>query len=172
MRPIQHRGYKSDRDLNISQLRTYTLRVYDAVGPQTMSFLLMLRTIAAAHGNRFFNPAFIDYRNMELLLNEQSLGNMNRQFISLLRSEQDGSKKPIIGNPEVFTSLLGPNSSLSTLDQSFAECGEVSRKFPLNNLVKWVMRNPKVILPGLAVMRETIGAAVSRKRPPTASITK
>jgi hypothetical protein len=142
------------------------LRVYDAVGPQTMSFLDMLRTISAAHGNKHFRPAFIDYRNMELLLNVQSLGNMNRQFVSLLRSEQD-SAKPIIGDPLVWTSLLGPNAKLCTLDESFSDTATKSRKFPVQNFVKWVLRNPRVIPPGLAVLRETVNAAMTRYQPPS-----
>jgi hypothetical protein len=34
-------------------------------------------------------PIFVDYRNFERVLNVASLGNLNRQFVSLLRSEQD-----------------------------------------------------------------------------------
>lgn len=166
LRPIQHRGYRSDRDTNIPQLRTYTLRVYDAVGPQTMSFLDMLRTIAAAHGNKNFRPAFIDYRNMELLLNIQSLGNMNRQFVSLLRSEQS-TEKPIIGDPLVWTSLLGPHAKLCTLDESFAHIGETSRKFPVSNFIQWVLRDPRVIPPGLAVLKEVFNYMVSGQTPRT-----
>lgn len=33
-------------------------------------------------------------------------GNLNRQFVSLLRSEQD-TLNPILGNPTVWNSLLG-----------------------------------------------------------------
>ena len=33
-------------------------------------------------------------------------GNLNRQFVSLLRSEQD-AERPITGNPDTFEILLG-----------------------------------------------------------------
>ena len=166
MRPIQHRGFRSDKDVAVSHLRTYTLRVYDAVGPETMSFLGMLRAIAAAHGNNHFRPAYIGYRNMELLLNVQSLGNMNRQFVSLLRSEQD-TAKPIIGDPAVWTSLLGPQAKLCTLEESFSQAS--SRSFPMRNFIQWVLRNPRVIGPGLAVVKETLHSTLTNYQPPSIS---
>ena len=57
-------------------------------------------------GNTRFHPVHIDYRNMEMVLNVKSLGNLNRQFVSLLRSEQESSS-PIIGNFEAWEKVLG-----------------------------------------------------------------
>ena len=62
-----------------------TTRFYDAVGPDTISILKMQEKFAKYLGNKHFRPVFIDYRNMEELLNIKSLGNLNRQFVSLLR---------------------------------------------------------------------------------------
>ena len=56
---------------------------------------------------------------MERVLNVKSLGNMNRQFVSLLRSEQDAFK-PASGDPQVWDELLGSAElRLTTLDQAF-----------------------------------------------------
>lgn len=41
------------------------------------------------------------HRNFETVLNEASLGNLNRQFVSLLRSEQD-AERPIVGGTGYF----------------------------------------------------------------------
>jgi hypothetical protein len=40
-----------------------------------MSILEMLRKFAFVHGNTRFVPVYIGYRNMERILNVQSLGN-------------------------------------------------------------------------------------------------
>jgi hypothetical protein len=88
------------------------------------------------------------------MLNNASLGNLNRQFISLLRSEQ-ASEQPILGNPRVWARLLGDNARLLTLDQAFAvdaqaaaagEAGvvKVPPRFPLWSMLQWSMSNPKV----------------------------
>ena len=91
-----------------------------------MSMHDMLRQFAWFHGNRRFVPVHIGYRNMERILNVKSLGeivalirmrlpngelaficragNLNRQFVSLLRSEQDSSA-PVIGDPSVWEQL-------------------------------------------------------------------
>ena len=53
-----------------------------------MSMLEMLRRFATYQGNERFTPVHIGYKNMERILNVKSLGNLNRQFVSLLRSEQ------------------------------------------------------------------------------------
>ena len=58
-------------------------------------------------------------QNFERMLNNASLGNLNRQFISLLRSEQ-ATEQPILGNPHVWARLLGEGARLTTLDQAFA----------------------------------------------------
>ena len=57
------------------------------VGPETMSILELHRRFAKLNG-RTLRPVFVDYRNFERVLNVASLGNLNRQFVSLLRSEQ------------------------------------------------------------------------------------
>ena len=67
--------------------RQYTWRAYDAVGPETMTLPERMRTFAVLNG-RVLHPVFVDYRNFETVLNVASLGNLNRQFVSLLRSER------------------------------------------------------------------------------------
>lgn len=88
----------SGKCLNISHNRSYTLRTYDAVGPgetaaralmseftvnnrlcrinvDNMTMLEMLYTLSKSHSpGRKFRPVSIDYRNMERMLNIQSLG--------------------------------------------------------------------------------------------------
>eukprot|EP01035_Chromulina_nebulosa_P007179 gene7179-9694_t len=96
-----------------------TYRFYDAVGSETMSILEMLSNFAKFHGNRRFTPVHIGYRNMEMILNVKSLGNLNRQFVSLLRSEQDAAA-PIIGDPSAWEKLsFDPNSRLLRLEEAF-----------------------------------------------------
>lgn len=73
--------------LQVPEHRSYTLRVYDAVGPETMSILELNRRFCVLNG-RTLQPVFVDYRNFERVLNVASLGNLTRQFVSLLRSEQ------------------------------------------------------------------------------------
>jgi hypothetical protein len=92
---------------------------------------------------------------------------MNRQFVSLLRSEQD-SNKPVIGNFVVWEKLIGEGARLTTLHDSFdPNCGGVtpSRKFPIRGLVRWMIKNPGVILPGAAVVFETLAGAVEQYSP-------
>mmetsp|Transcript_13649 Transcript_13649/g.20451 ORF Transcript_13649/g.20451 Transcript_13649/m.20451 type:complete len:259 (-) Transcript_13649:170-946(-) len=132
IRPIQY----NTKHINAPAIRDYTLRIYDAVGPETMSIYEMLRRLSLSHRSRGrFRPVQIDYRNMERVLNIKSLGNMNRQFVSLLRSEQDANQ-PIIGDPTVWTTLIGSGASLVTLKQAFDpnEGGvSPSRRFPITN---------------------------------------
>ncbi|CAM9160333.1 unnamed protein product, partial [Ectocarpus fasciculatus] len=139
-RPIQSFAHTKG---NVSHTRTYTLRIYDAVGPEKMSMLEMLYAFSRTHSpGKTFRPVSIDYRNMERMLNVQSLGNMNRQFVSLLRSEQDANF-PAIGESAVWEKLLGPDAKLITLDNAFdpAKGGQVpSRNFPLWQMVKWTYR--------------------------------
>jgi len=141
-----------------------TFRYYDAVGPENVTILELLRKFAAYQGNQDFTPVHIGYRNMERLLNVKSLGNMNRQFVSLLRSEQDSSA-PIIGNPEVWNSLLGPTHKLTTLDEAFvpqssqelqAKKNRPRRRFPYVNVLKLVWHNPRLILPGIGLTLEIL----------------
>jgi hypothetical protein len=174
-RPIQ-KQQKVDMHGN---LRAYTLRVYDAVGPESMSLLELLQKFSHYHGKPTFRPVNIDYRNMERVLNVASLGNLNRQFVSLLRSEQ-AAKFPILGDPTVWTKLLGENARLLTLKDAFA-IRSVKRRFPYTATARWVWDNPRVIWPGLQVVYETLNnyrkGRVPRtlpkdnKTPPSTSIT-
>eukprot|EP00808_Paulinella_micropora_P000280 g45328.t1 len=133
------------------------LRTYDAVGPEVMSIVELLERFAY-YQNCTFRPVYIDYRRMERLLNVKPLGNLNRQFVSLLRSEQQ-SKNPRVGNPEVFQSLI-PGASLTTLDQAFLDPQGNRKPELLRNpylpLIKWVWENPKVIVPGILVLKELL----------------
>lgn len=97
-----------------SKLRSFTFRYYDAVGPETMSILELLEKFAYYRGVKHFRPVHVGYRNFEMLLNVRSLGNLNRQFVSLLRSEQH-SQSPLYGNPKVWAKLLGEVRSIFLL---------------------------------------------------------
>lgn len=138
-----------------------SVRFYDAVGPETISMVHMLRKFSEFQGNRHFRPVYIDYRNMERVLNVKSLGNLNRQFVSLLRSEQ-GAKRPIIGNPAVWESLLGEGATLTTLDQAFKTAdgkdmnASMARGFPYITTIRWVLNNPRVIKPGIFLSFEIL----------------
>ena len=144
------------------------LRIYDAVGPQTMSMVDMLRRFAHFQGNHSFRPVYIDYRNMETILNVMSLGNLNRQFVSLLRSEQDDLKaEPFIGDHTAWDRLLGPDNGvrLTTLDNAFAPAR--ARRFPLGSfpfatLLKLVWRHPKVLMPGARLTLEILANALAQ----------
>lgn len=137
--------------------RSNTLRVYDAVGPEKMSMLEMLQYFARFNNNKNFRPVFVDYRNFERVLNVASLGNLNRQFVSLLRSEQD-ARQPVVGNPAIFEKLLGPSAKLSAL--STLQTSGKRRFLPLQSLFVWVIRNPAAIPPGAALSIEIIGVAL------------
>jgi len=140
-------------------------RQYDAVGPETLTILELLKRFATYQGNNSFRPVFIGYNNMDKVLKIKSLGNMNRQFLSLLRSEQE-SNRPILGNHTTWESLLGPECQLSTLDKSFAHRwnDDRSRKqetvsvrtFPYWTTLKWILANPGVIQPGVMLSFEII----------------
>jgi len=146
-----------------SASRAYTLRTYDAVGPETMSLLELMQRFARVNG-RELKPVFVDYRNFEMVLNVASLGNLNRQFVSLLRSEQD-AERPIVGNPAVFERLLGDGARLARLeDGAGAAPGEVEegarparRSFPISKTALWVAKNPGVIIPGAHLVLEAVG---------------
>ena len=137
-----------------------TTRFYDAVGPDTVSMLQMLEKFAKYNGNTHFCPVHIDYRNFEKVLNVASLGNLNRQFVSLLRSEQQSSATAV-GNPAVWEKLLGPDANLETLDQAFCTTdwrGDPSRRrhFPLLTTLRWAWTHPGVITPGTMLVMETL----------------
>lgn len=159
VRPIQ-RQQKTELHGN---LRSYTLRMYDAVGPETLSLEEVLRKFALYQGVSHFRPVHIDYRNMELLLNVASLGNLNRQFVSLLRSEQS-AVSPSLGDPSVWSLLLGGTSKLLTLDEAFV--GRRSRRrFPYAATARWVWENPRVVFPGVRLVGETLRNYLLRPRP-------
>ena len=87
---------------------------------------------------------------------------MNRQFLSLLRSEQE-SHSPVIGDPRTFSKLLGENARLTTLDEAFAKRyeellikGIPPRKFPYWFTLRLVLFNPRIIIPGLQLAWEII----------------
>ena len=160
--------------------RQYTWRTYDAVGPETMTLLDLMKTFAMLNG-RTLHPVFVDYRNFETVLNVASLGNLNRQFVSLLRSEQD-AERPIVGNPETFETLLGPNAKLFRMRDALYEEDEISssgseppragnkarsikkRAFPVLPALEWVWTNYRVIIPGTNLVLETIGTYLFGKR--------
>ena len=138
----------------VSSSRMYTLRTFDAVGPETMSMLQLMERFAKING-RTLKPVHVDYRNFEMVLNIASLGNLNRQFVSLLRSEQD-SERPIVGNPTVFEKLLGPDARLTRLEDD-TEGHPAKRSFPIFKTALWVAKNPGVIIPGMHLVLETVG---------------
>lgn len=89
---------------------------------------------------------------------------MNRQFVSLLRSEQD-TDKPVIGDYTIWEKLIGEEAKLASLQDSFdpARGGVTpSRKFPIQGLFRWIVKNPGVLLPGIAVVSETLVAALDQ----------
>lgn len=145
-----------------------TFVYYDAVGPETMTILEMFRIFAKAQGNNSFRPVFIGYRNMEKLLNIRSLGNLNRQFVSLLRSEQDADN-PIIGDSAVWESILGPDAKLQHIQQALLELNEDKlqhkrkRRFPYVSILELVYKYPKVIVPGTMLSLEILDAFVTSK---------
>jgi len=141
------------------------LRYYDAVGPETITIEELLRRFAKYQGKRNFRPVYIDYRHMESVLNVRSLGNLNRQFVSLLRSEQDSISPPSIGDGRVWCSLLKPkkskaigeswdeNSTVKTLEEAFGSIGSPGeffqrRRYPYLKNLKFILENPRVIWPG------------------------
>lgn len=148
--------------------RLPNILVYDAVGPQTMSMVDMLRRFAHFQGNHNFRPVYIDYRNMESILNVMSLGNLNRQFVSLLRSEQDDLKKmPFIGDPQPWDELLGEDHAVRLTRISDACKPTKARRFPFTqfpfvNTFKLLLQYPKAILPGLRLSNEIIYGALGQ----------
>eukprot|EP01034_Spumella_vulgaris_P034970 gene34970-43122_t len=150
-------------------------RVYDAVGPENLSMIELLEKFAFYQGNNSFRPVHIGYRNMEKVLNVKSLGNLNRQFVSLLRSEQD-SDHPVVGDSETWEKILGPDSQLMTLNDAFRlEACNVAdhslvehnrlrkRGFPYWTTMKWVYQNPGVIKPGIKLSFEIWNSFLFKK---------
>ena len=157
---------RSNPKLVAMQAKNQSLRIYDGVGPETMTILQMLEKFAH-HQNRGgrFRPAFIGYRNMEEILNVRGIGNLNRQFVSLLRSEQE-TRRAIVGDHTSFERVLGEGARLATLDECFS-LGR-SRREPslyrratqlvqtLKKVSIYVYKNPKVVLPGFNLSLEII----------------
>lgn len=141
---------------------------YDAVGPETMTILDMLRIFAKAQGNDSFRPVYIGYRNMEKLLNVRSLGNLNRQFVSLLRSEQDADK-PIIGESAVWESLLGSDAKLQRIQHALLELNQDElqrngkRRFPYLSILELIYKSPKIIFPGTKLSLEIVDAFITSR---------
>jgi len=120
--------------------------MYDAVGPEIMTMLELNEKFAKINSTKL-TPVFVDYRNFERVLNIASLGNLNRQFVSLLRSEQ-ATEKPIVGNPTEFEQLLGNDARLLRLDEVERN---FRRRFPYWSTLKWAFRNYGVIEPGISL---------------------
>ena len=102
----------STRLNNLAKSQPGTLRIFDAVGPEELTMLELLHRFSRFQGKANFRPVHIGYRNMEKILNVKSLGNLNRQFVSLLRSEQEDSKITVLGDPSQWETILGPSSKL------------------------------------------------------------
>lgn len=131
-------------------------RFYDAVGPRVIDIETMLEDFSKSQGKQYYWPIHIDYRNMEQLLNVTSLGNLNRQFVSLLRSSQTGGTQ-VVGKPEVWEGLIGEDecTKLIKLDEALKHLGQ-QRSFPLWQTIKIIFEHPKVILPGLKLSFEIL----------------
>lgn len=138
-------------------------RFYDAVGPESMSMLDMLARFAKYQGNDKFYPVHVGYRNMERIVNLVTLGNLNRQFISLLRSEQDADH-PVVGNHTAWESLLGPSCPLTALDDAFPSETIPKRPFPYMIVLKLLMAHPELIRPGLDLNFEIITEVLKKWR--------
>lgn len=134
------------KQLVTNNQRHYTLRMYDAVGPEIMTMLELNEKFAKINSTKL-TPVFVDYRNFERVLNVASLGNLNRQFVSLLRSEQ-ATEKPIVGNPSEFEQLLGNDARLLRLDEVERN---FRRRFPYWSTLKWAFTNYGVIEPGISL---------------------
>ena len=127
-----------------------------------MNILELLEKFAYYRGVKTFRPVHVGYRNFEMLLNVKSLGNLNRQFVSLLRSEQY-AEAPTIGNSKVWGDILGDGSRLQTLDEAFApqcdiqsksQSSAVPPRFPISAILKFTYENPRVIYPGFFLLIE------------------
>jgi len=140
------------------------IRIYDAVGPEILTMKELLEVMARFQGRTLY-PIHVNYYNMERILNVASLGNYNRQFVSILRSEQDidlnaMTTKPS-ANPTAFLQLYHKDASMCRIEEAFdpPKKGQYRRKriFPILSTAKWVYRNPGVIRPGIA-----LGLEISR----------
>lgn len=155
-------GARKDRPQTTEESMKERVRIYDAVGPETLTFKELLQMLAGYHG-RTLRPVHVDYYNMERILNVASLGNYNRQFVSILRSEQDlelydSIATTMTGNPIAFQQLLHKDATLYKVQDAFSRPRHgKKRRFPIKSTAKWVWRNPGVIRPGIA-----LGLEISR----------
>lgn len=145
------------------------LRVYDAVGPEIFTFLQLLRKFASyqrrgGYFQHYLCPVHIGYRNMERVLKVQTIGNINLQFISLLRSEQDGLVDSVVGDCTVWQELLGGEHKLMKLDEAFQfqENAAFKRRFPYISIIKWLLKKPKVFVPCISLGFEIVLAFMAR----------
>lgn len=140
------------------------IRIYDAVGPEILTMKELLEVMARFQGRTLY-PIHVNYYNMERILNVASLGNYNRQFVSILRSEQDIDLDTLTikatANPTDFLQLYHENATMCKIEEAFdpPKDGQYRRKrmFPFLSTAKWVYRNPGVIRPGIA-----LGLEISR----------
>jgi hypothetical protein len=165
-RPLQNNHSDFTKKL---QQEDPLLRIYDAVGPETIDMCELLRRFANYQGKADFHPVNIDYRNMEEILNVKSLGNLNRQFVSLLRSEQSSIRGAVVGDPFVWNDIFngtgksrhknGDYANLVTLEEAFFHDGDrVRRAYPYGETVKYVLENPRVVWPGIKLSLEIIAS--------------
>jgi hypothetical protein len=140
------------------------VRIYDGVGPDTLTMKELLEVMARFQGRTLY-PIHVNYYNMERILNVASLGNYNRQFVSILRSEQDidlnAPPKQVTANPHAFQEILHKDAKMCRIEEAFdsPKEGQYRKKriFPVLSTAKWVYRNPGVIRPGIA-----LGLEISR----------
>ena len=99
---------------------------------------------------------------MEEILNIKSLGNLNRQFVSLLRSEQD-TESPIIGDPSVWEGLVGPENKLTTLNKAFEGLDKANNKrtYPYFATLNHIWKFPRTVLPGTRLAFEILANFIS-----------
>lgn len=142
---------------------------YDAVGPETITILELLRRFAIYQGKKSFRPVHIGYSNMEAILSIRSIGNLNRQFVSLLRSEQE-SNRSIIGDRTAWEALI--DTKLLTLEEAFHPLSDTQAQgqarqvyFPYLAAARFVLQNPRIILPGLRLSAEITGSFLRGGRP-------
>mmetsp|Transcript_53173 Transcript_53173/g.106640 ORF Transcript_53173/g.106640 Transcript_53173/m.106640 type:complete len:583 (+) Transcript_53173:170-1918(+) len=103
------------------------LRVYDAVGPETLPMVQILQRFARYQGNSF-SPVYMDYRGFESVLSVKSLGSLNRQFVSLLRSEDSPKCGASASDSSAWDQLL--EEETTTPNATSASLGEDSRSRP------------------------------------------
>ena len=148
-------GATRNPDASIEEMMKERVRVYDAVGPETLTLKEILHLMAEFYGRKL-RPVHVDYFNMERILNVASLGNYNRQFVSILRSEQDlelhdSIATTVTGNPIAFQKLFHEDAELCKVEDAFSRNKGGRRIFPIVSTAKWVWNNPGVIRPGIAL---------------------